>query len=509
MASEGEKSDTSITQTISTLAVAYEKHQQLREQLRGKSLFFNRVLKGAKDSQDVTTHRVRWARVDKEAFEALLKDLHNLIKQTHKLMGDHLEKRIRESTAICYREIVINNNNVRDLEGIRDAVTSLIRLSPTANDNDNEETLRDLLQLKEVNHISDDLLSRMVNDENFDIEEALKSSTSVKNYGTHNLGELSASACLSRSHRPRGSLKNGNESLEVWIEWKSLQNIAKCWTQRKICKARGSLLAQMLHTNGPRHLLSPKCIGFIDDYQQNNRHGLIFEIPLGSRGESSLMSLHDMLGENGYTPTPAQRISLACKLACSILYLHTTNWIHHGFHSGNILFVIDGEEVDLEKPVLSGFDCSYPWRQRISSKWDIYRWPRIQGQAPTTYDSKKPHDIYSLGLLLLEIAHWRPLHEIMCLKRWPEPSSQDAYIRAWLLKEERFPPFKNADPLGELRNSFGDRYWTVASRCIALYGEQGMRLEEGQDQLVTSEIEIQLPKAFTELVVEELKAISF
>jgi hypothetical protein len=46
---------------------------------------------------------------------------------------------------------------------------------------------------------------------------------------------------------------------------------------------------------------------------------------------------------------------------------------------------------------------------------------RHPNDMPNAIDAR--YDIYSLGLVLLEIAHWQPLHRIMCLKRWPESSS--------------------------------------------------------------------------------------
>lgn len=164
-------------------------------------------------------------------------------------------------------------------------------------------------------------------------------------------------------------------------------------------------------------------------------------------------------------------------------------------------------------PILSGFEYARPQSSKTTSrslepKWDIYRWPGIQNDVPRVSNSRKTYDIYSLGLVLLEIAHWQPLHRILGLKRWPEPSSQDARIRAWLLEEERFPPFKHSNPLVELRNITGEKYWRAVRRCLVAHGESGMRVPEESDQSRSAEIGLQLQKAFTELVVEELKSIS-
>ncbi|KAJ5982718.1 prion-inhibition and propagation-domain-containing protein [Penicillium sp. IBT 35674x] len=330
---ETKTEDLDVAREISSLAIAFEKTQEERKHLRGT-------------------------------------------KRIHELMGDYRGKRIHDITASSYREMVILRNDVTELRNMVDAVTNLIKTSHithwnrNSNYNDNDETLRDLLRLKEINRISEDLMVKLRDSAEFDIQNDLQRLTSVKHYDT------------------------------------------------------------------------------------------------------------DLLDKNFINSK--ERISLAWKLASSLLYLHTANWLHKGFHSGNVIFVFDEGRFNVEKPMLSGFEFSRPESEQTTSRspnpqWDIYRWPGIQGEAPTTKNSRKTYDIYSLGLVLLEIAHWRPLHEIMCLKRWPEPSRQDSRIRAWLLKEESFPPYKDADPIGELRDIAGDKYWRAVNRCIVAHGKLGMR----------------------------------
>lgn len=519
--------NTDVSKQISSLAIAYEKSQQERKHLRGSSHIIKWISKGAGHVKEIATNpfRVRWVMVDKEAFEALLKDLHNLIGRIHELMGDYREKRIHEITAGSYREMVILRNDVVELRNMLDAVTSFIKTSQVTQNsgatkpNDNDETLRDLLRLKQINHVSDAFLAEMNKSADFDIENELKDLTSVKHYDTSNLcqqfkyAQGASAKSLSNLHRPRGLLQDGDKVLEVWIEWRTLQNIERGSRQDRESRIRTVILAQMLHTSKPRHLYSPKCVGFIDDRDTNNRYGWIFEMPPGSHRNSSLKTLHEILGNSQHRPTLTQRISLAWKLASSLLYLHTTNWLHKGFHSANIIFVFSEGKFDSEQPILSGFEYSRPQSEQTTTRnpnpqWDIYRWPGIQGEAPTKKNSRKTYDIYSLGLVLLEIAHWKPLHQIMCLKKWPEPSRQYPRIRTWLLKEERFPPFKDADPIGELRDFAGDKYWRAVTRCIVAHGEMGMHVDEEYDQSRDSEMGIELQKAFKELVVDELKGVS-
>ncbi len=94
--------------------------------------------------------------------------------------------------------------------------------------------------------------------------------------------------------------------------------------------------------------------------------------------------------------------------------------VHESFRSENILFFAPqakdtndtayadaSEKVDLNQPWIFGFEFSRP-DTFFSAGFidtcpdrDVYRHPERQGQPLTTF--KKMHDIYSLGIVLLEI----------------------------------------------------------------------------------------------------------
>lgn len=486
------------------------------------------MLKSAGNAKEIITHplRVRWVAVDKEAFEALLKDIHTLVERMYELMGDYRVKGIQETTAKIYREMVLVRDDIRELKDMVEAVNNLIKISNGTSDkriasyNDHHEAFRDLLRLKEINRISDEAIFKIDVGGGLDIDNELKRMISVKQYNATTLRdhfsctEAESMSISFESHRPRGTLHvDGGIHLQVWLEWKMVDNISKHAVQDGESRLRTAVLAQMLHNSKPRQLYTPKCVGYVDDYKSHGRYGWVFLMPEGSLKSTTLRSLHSILDLDHFKPTLAQRISLAWKLATSLQYLHTANWLHKGVHSGNVLFAFDGDAYDVEKPILSGFEYSRPLSSKTTSrsldpKWDIYRWPRIQNEVPRSFNSKKTYDIYSLGLVMLEIAHWKPLHKILCFKRWPEASSQDSRIRAWLLGEERFPPFKKSNPLHALRNIAGEKYWKATTRCLVAHGEMGMLILEDSDQNHSSGIGIQLQDAFTRFVVEELRSVS-
>lgn len=463
--------------------------------------------------------------VDKEAFEALLDDLHSLNERIHELMGDCRIDEIQETTAKTYREMVIMCNELKDLKYLLEAATRLMEVSSreptrkTAFNNDNQETLRDLVRLKALKCASTEILHNGRIDAKLDINGYLTKVITVFRYDGITLLNQQYSVAkttdpgASFQIRPRGVLSREGIDCHVWIEWRTAEVLQDGSVEDKQSILRTATLAQMLSLDKPKHLYTPKCVGYIDNRASRNRFGWIFQMPQGSKVDTTLKTLHGILGQHVHKPTLSQRVAIAWKLASSLSYLHITDWLHKGVHSGNVMFPCDNESINVERPILSGFEYSRPQSSRTTSRsldprWDIYRWPRTQNEVSKEGTSRTTYDVYSFGLLLLEIVHWQPLHKLLCLNRWPEPSTQDCRIRGWLLGEESFPPFRNENPLAELRNIAGDKYWKATKHCLVAHGECGMRIDEDTDQSQTSEVGIKLQNAFNDLVVDELKGVS-
>lgn len=113
---------------------------------------------------------------------------------------------------------------------------------------------------------------------------------------------------------------------------------------------------------------------------------------------------------------------------------HQTGWVHQGLASFNILFFsIPGntpsqtesqhsvmQTINYDEPFLMGFDyaretdASSALRRQDHSDAerirDLYRHPDGQGPAPLKKHQRQ-HYLYSLGLVLTEIARWAPLQK--------------------------------------------------------------------------------------------------
>ena len=102
------------------------------------------------------------------------------------------------------------------------------------------------------------------------------------------------------------------------------------------------------------------------------------------------------------------RFSLAALLARSVFFMHTSRFVHKNIRPENIIIVENASESTTRRPFLVGFEKFRLDRGQTSrqgdARWerDLYRHPERQGKQPEQ-DFKMQHDIYSLGVVMLEI----------------------------------------------------------------------------------------------------------
>ena len=541
---EAKATDEDVVKQVSSLAVSYEAKKKDRKRRWGRIQNF--LERAGHTTKDVVTQprRVRWVKVDEEAFKGLLEDLHVLTERLHELMRDHREKRIDDITAKTYREMILARNNIQDLRDMLDAVGSLINTSSNTrsekNAHRNDRTLQDLIQLKRISRTSDSILAKLAKDKDLDVQRSLDDvGISVQKYTLEEMDDrFSWCEDPGELRRPRGTFSTDDGDNPVWVEWKTFGDMPVGQKKDKETALRTMALAEMLHIQKPASLYTPECIGYFDDRDISgvDRYGWIFKMPEGSDYETEVVSLYDILGVASHKPSLSQRVTLASKLCSTVLNLHAVNWLHKGIFSENVIFHFDGATLDEagnvvnfgtyepEKPVLSGFEFSRPDGSHTTAReanplWDLYRWPNIQRQPPTERNSRKTYDLYSLGLVLLEIAHWEPLHRILLIgkkgadgrpERPDVPLKESKLVRDWLLGiqgAERFDKANKTNPVAELRNLVGDRYWKAVERCLWAHGEKGFGIDELEDQSNDSRVGTLLQEAFTVHVVEELGAI--
>ena len=134
----------------------------------------------------------------------------------------------------------------------------------------------------------------------------------------------------------------------------------------------------------------------------------VFWVPTGM---SRPISLRSKLMDGDEDHSLSERFRLASELAKSISFIHIYNFVHKNIRPETVLLFQDGVS-SLGSAFLVGFENvrtaeGMTFRAGdLSWHRDIYRHPRRQGQAPEQ-DYIMQHDIYSLGVCLLEIGLWQ------------------------------------------------------------------------------------------------------
>lgn len=88
------------------------------------------------------------------------------------------------------------------------------------------------------------------------------------------------------------------------------------------------------------------------------------------------------------------------------------DWLHKSIRSSNVIFGYRGGHQDYKRPFLVGFEFSRDEKDKSTTEQDdslecnIYRHPDRQGPPEKRFNAL--HDIYSLGVVLLEIGLWKP-----------------------------------------------------------------------------------------------------
>ncbi|CRK24386.1 hypothetical protein BN1708_013945 [Verticillium longisporum] len=224
---------------------------------------------------------------------------------------------------------------------------------------------------------------------------------------------------VSAGFRSFGFLDGGEPIL---IEWKRYD---ASWMGQKGIELHGRIsnIAQLLHTDTkPDELLTLKCLGFFDDVERS-AFGFVFQLPLASAAAPApapngkpMISLKTLLDqptpEN--LPTLEERLQASYGIALSISILHAVSWLHKSIRSQNVLFPVDRNGCPRwTTPYLVGFDFSRPdavdessEKPEQSARFNVYRHPSAQGSPNEGY--RRSFDVYSLGVVLLEIGLWRP-----------------------------------------------------------------------------------------------------
>ncbi|KAI0845350.1 prion-inhibition and propagation-domain-containing protein [Daldinia vernicosa] len=449
------------------LEVAHKKGELLRKCLRY-----------AESASIRYTRRLRWVLFDADKFEQLLTRFSELNKsmQSHLLLEKIRQfQQLQEATQI---EIVQRPEKVDELSDIIRSCRCLRQDDDSGRSwrDSNEKLLERLARLKALNIMVDKGDSSCENDMTAQaglkvpLPDDLKLITS----------QLKLQDDPKKDNYQRVSGKFND--ITVWVEWKSYDEEIPVSECRSIEIRIARLVTLLLKSpENPEKLHLPAALGYVHD-PTFARFGLVFESPILT---NTLVpqSLYDRL-HTTFKPSLTTRIDIARRLTTSLEYLHVAKWLHKGLRSDNVLFPTSSCSEWLPL-YLSGFDYSRPAepgeRTELPSnrrEHDLYRHPDVQFHVPRDgeYGYVEKHDVYSLGVVLMEIGLWQPIYQFLGLSL-NELTSRPA-IRKVRMK------LLGAESLTALESEAGGRFSEAVKMC--LMGNIGRRSPGESKSLVNA-----------------------
>lgn len=262
------------------------------------------------------------------------------------------------------------------------------------------------------------------------------------------IGRLKASACPALL----GSVKESHVS--VLVEFMPMMTESSMSSNGfRLEKLQGSL-DQLLQNGRISHLGLLRFLGYCVD-EPNARYAFLYQMPVDYfpflRNPSDLLkelkpvplvallpSTEDYREKR--MPNLETRFRLAYDLLMSALHLRSQNAVHGNINSSNVIFfpgrtdANDGESglaPDLRRPYLTTparFSGDGPTPEPLSTA--MYRHPEDKRNVDD--DAAWAYDLYSLGLVLLEIGLWAPIGRLWKMKydrSWFKHRVEDLYVK--------------------------------------------------------------------------------
>jgi hypothetical protein len=210
------------------------------------------------------------------------------------------------------------------------------------------------------------------------------------------------------------------------------------------------------------HTLS--CMGFIDE-PQKNRSVLLYKSPsvLGTAGQ--IPSLHAEIMK-GVKPTLGNRFTTARALTATVLAVHTSGWVHKNINSHSTLMLPTSATEGL--PYLVGWDVARPLEAGTSLNAlfelepNLYHHSERFGKPSQKFANE--HDIYALGVVLLEIGLWKTMSQVFArpIEKNPRIETSQQHV---LFKRVNGMITDMASGM-DLKREMGEGYASVVQKCL-------------------------------------------
>ncbi|KAM0436014.1 hypothetical protein ACHAPT_002906 [Fusarium lateritium] len=497
--------------------------------------FIKKAMLGLKTKSAEGITRLRWTSFDKVGFERLLTKFSILNDNMTNILDHSLQVEIRNTVQDTNRGVLLLHHKIADLSHLVLALKSQLDAGSPGGPSPmsklereaNADALRQLSRLAKFKAFNETIDPKsegpaVVDEAAAKFLELAKPGHQRNLFVPRYLIEVDPEVDESDEPRCEALMKTAEGKKKVWIEWKDYDNagprpgsLSKADTIERVRK----LAALLNHSPKPEAFRTPHCLGFFDKADPNmpeddvdildRRLGLIFERPSDDTLDTTRppISLRELLQDPLVRkPRVTERVRLAHAISNCLLYLHAVHWLHKGLRSHNVLFFLtrDGH-VDYRQPYLSGFDFSRPGGSDEmtdapgdDAEHDLYRHPSAQSNRRRERErSKKSFDIYSLGIILVELAHWRPIEDVLGIDMRRARGRPDVVrkVREALLAEER---------VAAVGADMGERFEDATRRCLA--GGEELGLREGDDE-TEDEVAERLSIKFYKEVVKRLEDV--
>ncbi|KAL8800158.1 MAG: hypothetical protein Q9182_005359 [Xanthomendoza sp. 2 TL-2023] len=250
----------------------------------------------------------------------------------------------------------------------------------------------------------------------------------------------------------------------VFVEYKTLPPILGGFASSEVSyldarvEKRINQLANLLSTAGSRSLGTLPFKGFVRE-AEHRRYPFLFEEPRCASVELMPESLHQMIESPAFARlwSLLSRFKLASKLSKMIGTFHMFEWVLKGFQSHSIIFCSEAstKEPQITQPYLAGFEYIRPISgSTVGQPLDtigrnmLYCHSDLQEEL----ECSKIHDLYSLGVVLLEIGLWVTVRQLLKFSRPSKPQE---------IRNEYIGMAKNKLPL-----RMGEAYTEAVVGCL-------------------------------------------
>lgn len=253
-----------------------------------------------------------------------------------------------------------------------------------------------------------------------------------------------------------------------------------------------SLVALLQISPKPDNYRVLDCQGYFIPRSDRRRIGMVFSFPetLAMSEHTRMDTLYSLLRGKNNNEVPVQfplgeRLRLAAVLASSIAELHAAGWLHRNITSNNVLCLGSEAVPAISRPFLSGFEFArFNDPREVSEVMqntgdNNYRHPEYQVPVPKGRKYRRSYELYSLGVLLIEIGLWKQI------KVFRQEDQHSAGFSQYL--RDRIVPY--------LSYYMGQHYRDAVLYCLdtARFGvgdDEGKALLEAFSQKVVSALEM-------------------